>query len=118
MVQVPVGMQEPDGASQKVPAPQSAVETQSSRSWQKPTWLQNWDCPQEESLSHEQAPVDGSQENPAAHCTAAVQRLVPLFLHPARPRAAMARAATSGAIRPGAALRLARCRDVRIRAAP
>ncbi len=75
-------MQLPEGASQKVPLWQSALDWQSRRAWQKPSWLQNSDWAQAESSLQPQAPVEGSQEKPAAHWMSAVQRLLLPFLQP------------------------------------
>ena len=76
--QVPEGMQTPLTVSQIDPLAQSAVESQRRRGWQKPAELHISAGPQLESAAQRQAPVAGSQTNPALHCVSLEQRFGPL----------------------------------------
>jgi hypothetical protein len=75
-------MQVPLTVSQRLPAWQSAEESQRNFAWQKPAALQVSVEAQEESPVQRQAPVLSSQLKPAAHCVSLVQRPEEPFLQP------------------------------------
>jgi hypothetical protein len=89
-------MQTPLTVSQIEVPPQSAVESQRRRGWQKPAVLHISAWPQLASPLQRQAPVVGSQEKPAEHCTSLEQRFVPCFEQAAQ-RSAMIHARVMGA---------------------